>query len=125
MRPALAVLVAKATGSGLLRSYYKSDILLRALSLIGAFVFMITLLGRVGGIALALALCAGQIPYIEGPCLYPFQSAYGPLLICLACFSYTWSKQREQASSLVRYAGLGVLTGLLALWHGASFVICA
>jgi hypothetical protein len=124
-RPAIAAITSWLTGSSVVGAYYKSDLVVQGLTAIGAFVLMGAALGRVGVVALALALCAGWLSDLESASLYPGESSRFPLFCFFGLLSWVWSKQRDTDSSLARYGWTGGLSGLLCLWKGSDFIVSA
>ena len=126
MTPMVAALIARVTRVPVYLAYHAGDMIWRGVSIVGLGVLFVCVLGEWGIVWFVICVLAGAIAP-ESWCIYPFQSVRGAFWIYFAVASLFAQSLRDWEWPRIRHraAALGALTGLLGLWHGASFFTAA
>ena len=126
LTPLLAAGVSALAGLPINQAYFATGALLGALLLVALALLLRSWAGNAGLAVLALAVLAGLVVPDDG--VYPFATARLPFTVFMlaagAAFSRDGARGRPLGSLRMFLAG-GVLTGLLGVWHGASFVVAS
>jgi hypothetical protein len=120
--PLVAAAVARVTDVPVALAYYEADLLFRGLELVGVLALFACLLGEWGIACFSVCVLFGYLAP-QSSCTYPFQTVRAMLFLYFG-LAGRFCTALQQRSPLTRSAlALGVVNGLLGLWHGASFFV--
>jgi hypothetical protein len=122
--PLIAALASAATEARINDAYLATGAVMAGLFIAALGAFLASYAGTPFGVlVLPLAMLLGLVPFDDG--VYPYHTARGPLVLYFTLVGAAMARGAvEEDRRRVRraYAGAGALNGILALWHGASFV---
>ena len=119
--PLLAAMTAKLSGQSIHFAYATVVTLTNAYLLAAVGLLLYLCLGVPGFLALPVVILLGL--FWPGGCLHPCNTARLSLVLFVVVAGALWERSPSRISrrTTVLLAVLGGLTGLLGLWHGASF----
>jgi hypothetical protein len=127
MTPLIAALASATTGARVNEAYLATGVVMGALFIVALGAFLATSAGTPLAVLVLPVAMLLRVASVDDD-VYPFQTARAALVLYLALAGAAMARDSAaegRRRARYAYAGAGALNGILALWHGASFVVAS